>query len=251
MKPARQIAQEMSQEQRLQKEQSLQEMLRVHEHKAIIDKTNEVKIAHVVQTKLLSDQLSSLLQAILHHLETQKPEITKEEMLSGLDQIIVNVKKLGDVMPKLDTLGKILDKPKENYWTEERMKKVLKDSFPKFPDIKIPEPKAEVRVTDLEKVTALLTKLVAKPDFQKTDITIPEQKPFPKSITVDNLGEVADKLQQLLDKENDKQPEATGFSWNEDANGNLSSFTEIYPNGKVVSEGWNVARVKVHDDRTN
>lgn len=111
------------------------------------------------------------------------------------------------------------------------------------PEVVMPEPKAEIKVTDLNKVVALLQRLASKPEAK---VTIPN---FPRKITVDNLDEVVDKLDSLVDKEEKTEERATGYSFEKDESGNLSKVTEMYPSGDVVSEGWNLGRVRITDDR--
>lgn len=252
MKTPQELAVELSERHKQEHDKTTALLHNRRLHEGLLEKTEELKLAQVVQTKLLTDKLGGLLEELLQHLQSQKPEIPKHELFAGIDEVITNVKKLGEVLPKeLKALGKVIDKPKEEYWTEERLEKVLRKVQPEFPDVVIPEPLAEVRVTNQDKVISLLEKIVKKPDFEKAVVNLPDPVEFPSSMSVDNLGEVVDKLEILVNKSEQPVEQPIGLSWDEDANGNLESVTEIYPSGKVVSTGWNIGRVKVKDDRTN
>lgn len=167
-----------------------------------------------------------------------------KEILVGLDLTIDQVKKLTDSLPS------IVDKIDQGANSDRKELSALVAAVKsiKAPTIVIPEPLSEVKVTGQDKVVNLLTKIANKPDFEKTELQSPI---FPQSITVDNLREITDKLSELVDKEAYTEDKCTGFSWDTDSNGELSTFTEMYSNGNVVSTGWNLGRVRITDDRSD
>ena len=113
------------------------------------------------------------------------------------------------------------------------------------PEVTLPSISPKVDMPGIDKMISLLTQLVAKPSFEKTVVNTPD---FPSKITVDNIGDIVDKL-AVLTNTDDKDEELTGLTFDRDANGNLITLTEIYPSGTVVSTGWNLGRVRISDDR--
>lgn len=170
-----------------------------------------------------------------------------KELLLGLDLTMDQVKKLTNELPAIvEKLDKNAGLHKEAFAEIAKAIRSIKQ-----PEVIVPEPLAEVKVTDLNKVVDLLKKLVAKPDFECSDIMVPD---FPTSITVDNLSEVVEKLDALLtmDRSDEQEREPIGYSWTKDSTGKkLFSFTEIYSDHKVTSSGWNIGRVSITNDKTD
>ena len=66
-------------------------------------------------------------------------------------------------------------------------------------------------------------------------------------IDLDGLKTQLEQVIELLSATEDKP---IGFSWTKNSQGNLSTLTETYPTGKVISEGWDIGRVIVDDQRS-
>lgn len=113
--------------------------------------------------------------------------------------------------------------------------------------IEIPEPLKEVSVSNLKDYSDKLDAIKKEISKLKLDPKIEVQ---PTKVTID-LDGLKNQLQAILDAlvTPEKDDEPTGFSWTKNSEGNLSTFTEIYPDGKVVSTGWDINKVEINDQR--
>lgn len=111
--------------------------------------------------------------------------------------------------------------------------------------ITIPEPLESTFVTnfpDYNKKLDLIQKEISK---LKLD---PKIEVSPAKVSID-LDGVKNQLKAILDAlvTPVKDDEPTGYSWTKDSEGNLSTFTEIYSDKKIVSSGWNLGSVKIEN----
>jgi hypothetical protein len=160
-------------------------------------------------------------------------------LLIGLNEIIKGIKTINDTYSKSSKgLEKSLKPEKIDFSS------LLKA----INAIEIPEPLKEIIVRnptpdttkELVAIKKELTKLKLNP-------TINVETKEPK-VVIDLEG-VKSRLETIVGVLETKEDEPTGFSFTRNSEGNLSTLTEIYPNGKVKSEGWDLGSVKVSDDR--
>lgn len=161
-------------------------------------------------------------------------------LLIGLNEIIKGVENVKTTYEKsTKNLEKTLKPEKADF---SRLEKAINS-------ITIPEPLKEVSVSNLNPDTT--NELIAiKKEITKLKLnpTINVETKEPK-VSID-LDGVKSRLETIVEALGVKEDEPTGFNFTKDSNGNLETLTEIYPNGKVVSDGWNIGRVTVNDKRS-
>jgi len=162
----------------------------------------------------------------------------------------VSIKDMRALVLGLDEIIKSLSEVKTS--AEKNTKAVTKDLKPekvdfsglekaikaiKFPEIKIPEQRKSVEVSNLSELKKYFDGLIKKFDVPTPVVNIP---PFPEKIEVSNFPKP---------EEQEKEEKMTGFYWKKDENNNVTEIVEQYPSGDVVSTGWDIGRVKIDDRR--
>lgn len=209
----------------------------------------------------LAQMFAQILTQVKKHTFTVKvdnqiklPEIQKVEdrnTVLGLDAVEKSVRSVQEEVSTLTKeqkkalgeLAKILKPEKVDFAAVVKAIQAIK-----IPETKIPEAPKEISVKNLDELKKPLAELASKLKIEFPAINIPE---FPKSVTVGNLATVEAILAEISTKTEEKEEKPIGISWKKDKNGKLESLTEVYPSGKVVSTGWNIGSVKIHDDRTS
>lgn len=178
------------------------------------------------------------------------PNVQKIEGKVSLKEIREVVIGLNEIVKKLDTLE--VTNRKSTTQLEKSLKPVENDPSPivkaikdiKIPETKIPAPLSKIEITNLKELKDLLLKMLVELQKPTETVVIP---PYPKTMTVGNLDKVEGLLADLNKPEKEDEPIA--FNFDTDDTGNLKTFTEIYPDGEVISTGWSIGRVKIKDTR--
>jgi hypothetical protein len=157
-------------------------------------------------------------------------------LLIGLNEIIKGIKTINDTYSKTSKgLEKSLKPEKIDFSS---LLKAIEDIY-------IPEPLKEVSVSNLPPDTT--KELVAiKKEITKLKLnpTINVETKEPKvSIDLDGVKNQLKTLIEAVSEPDDEEP--TGYSWTKNSEGNLSTFTEIYSDKKIVSTGWDIGRVEI------
>ena len=167
--------------------------------------------------------------------ETQKieGEVSIKEIRSILLGLNEMIKGLYETKSAIEANKIELPEQKEVDFSslEKAIREIPETVIPEYP-----EQKEEIRISNLNEITKYFQAVIEKIE----GIKIPETKipAFPKKIEISNLPE---------EKEEEK---CTSFSWDVNENGDLTSITENYPSGQVVSTGWALGRVKIDDKRS-
>lgn len=160
-------------------------------------------------------------------------------LLIGLNEIVIgveNVKKTYEASAK--SLEKNLKPEKIDL---SKLEKAVKDIY-------IPDPLKEVSVSNFIDYNKKLDAIVKEIAKLKLDPKIEVKTQTPRvSIDLEGVKNQLQAIIEILSKPVEQEP--TGFSWTKNDQGNLVSFTEIYSNGKITSDGWDVGRIKINDSR--
>lgn len=191
-------------------------------------------------------------QLSLPEIQKVKGSVSVDEawgILLGLDEMLGALENL-----QKDFAGLVKPlRPKEVYLDEViKAIKTIKIPDVKVPDIKLPETKfpaypKEIAVSNLSELKKPLLDLATKIQDKLSAIEFPE---FPRSLSINNLDSIKaglDEIVAILSTNKDERP--VGYSWERDATGRLTKFVEIYPDGRVISEGWNLGSVTINNDR--
>jgi hypothetical protein len=155
-------------------------------------------------------------------------------LLIGINEIVNGIKTVNDTYSKSTKgLEKTLKPEKIDFSS---LLKAIEGIY-------IPEPLKEISVNnlkdntkELEAIKKEITKLEMKP-------TINVETKEPKvSIDLDGVKSLLETIVKSLEV---KEDEPTGYSWTKNSEGNLSTFTEIYSDKKIVSSGWDIGRVEI------
>lgn len=155
-------------------------------------------------------------------------------LVLGLNEVI---KALGQVKKSAEdntkTISKNLKPEKIDFSSLEKAVKGIK-----FPEVKIPEQRKSVEVSNLNELKKYFDILAKKFNISAPVVNVP---PFPKEIKVSNFPK----------PEKPEEPEKmTGFYWKKDEFENVTEIVEQYPSGEVISTGWSMGRVKIDDKRS-
>jgi hypothetical protein len=148
---------------------------------------------------------------------------------------------LNEIKKTIETTIKSLEKTTKNLNKELKPEKInlkpVVDAIDaiEIPETVIPDYPTEMTISNLSFLQQYFDKLA-----KQFDIKIPETKipPYPKEIEVSNFPEPPE-----------DEEEMAGLYWNKNEIGDVTELVEQYPSGNIVSKGWDIARVKVRDER--
>jgi len=112
-------------------------------------------------------------------------------------------------------------------------------------DIYIPDPIKEISITNFTDYTKQLDLIKKEISKLKLNPEIKVNNPAPK-VSIDLEG-VKSRLEAVVEALTVKEDEPIGYSWTKNSEGNLSTFTEIYPDKKIISIGWDIGRVEINE----
>lgn len=156
-----------------------------------------------------------------------------QALLSAINSVIEGVNKVQTTLQEqtknLDTL-----KPEKIDFTsvEKAIKNIPKVNIPDFP-----EQREEIRVNNLSELKKYFDELSKKLNINFPEINIPS---YPKEIKISNFP----KQEKVIEEK------CIGYNWETNDNGDLTTITEYYPSGEIISTGWAIGRVKIDDRRS-
>lgn len=161
----------------------------------------------------------------------------------GLNEVVKEVRKVSEATAKSElALSKNLKPERVDFSAVEKAVNAIK-----IPETVIPDFPTVMQISNLAELKKPLADLASKLKIPAPIVNVP---PNPKTITVGNLEAIETFLANIQSGlETQPTEEPTGYSFKRDENGNLVSFTEIYPSGKVTSTGWALGAVTITDDR--
>lgn len=163
-------------------------------------------------------------------------------LVLGLNEVVKEVRKVSEATAKSElALSKNLKPERVDFSAVEKAINAIK-----IPETVIPDYPTVMQISNLAELKKPLADLAAKLKIPAPIVNVP---PSPKTITVGNLDAIEALLTKMSTKVEVAPEEPTGYSFKRDENGNLTSFTEIYPSGKVTSTGWALGAVTITDDR--
>ena len=209
--------------------------------RGIIDDAKDFldKLAKKIADSINQNSFSVKVENQIKLPETQKIDgsVSIKDMRSlivGLDEVIkaLNEVKNG-AKQNAKTISNDLKPEKIDFSSLEKAIKAIK-----FPDIKIPEQRKTVEVSNFNELKKYFDLLVKKFVVPAPVVNVP---PFPKEIAVSNFP----KPEKPIEPE-----KMSGFYWEKDKNGDVTTLVEKYPSGEIVSSCWNIGSVKIDDRRT-
>jgi hypothetical protein len=175
---------------------------------------------------------------------TKLPDVFKVDGSVSLKDTKALLIGLNEIVRKLDVANKTYEQSSKGLEKSLKPEKVDFSSLEQaIKAIEIPKPLKEVSVDNLQDYSNQLELIKKEISKLKLDPKI-EVKTQTPQVSIDLEG-VKNQLQAIIEALSKPEEEPIGFSWTKNPEGNLSTFTEIYPDKKIVSSGWDLGKVEV------